>query len=100
LKDEADEAVAQDRAPRAIEPAGVDPHEAVSPMRGRIEASDDVHRGGLARTRRSHDRNELAGADGQRHTRQRIDACVGVAVALPDILESDQRRIAHHVHRA
>jgi hypothetical protein len=38
----------------------------------RIEASEDAHERRLARTCRSHDRDELAGLDRQRHAAQRV----------------------------
>src|SRR5438445_788912 len=68
LEHEPDLRVADSRQLVLREPADVDAVEQVVPRRRRVEAAEEIHERRFARSRRSHDGDELAGADGQRHT--------------------------------
>ena len=93
LEDEADVQIAQDGAPAAIELAGVDAEKRVAAGARRIEAADDVHRRRLARAGRTHDGDELAARDVEIDAGQRIDPGLALAVALPDLVEGDERAV-------
>src|SRR5205814_8123301 len=49
-------------------------------LRRPVEAAGQVQQGRLARTGRSHDGDEFAGPDGQRHAFQRVDGRIAAAV--------------------
>ena len=50
-----------------------------------VEPAEDLQEGRLARTRRAHQRDELAGLDRQRHAAERLDACLAERVRLRQV---------------
>ena len=95
LEDEAELAVAdrgalvgrQRRHVGAVEPIGA--------ARRPVETAEDVHERRLARARRAHDGDELAGRDVDGHAAQRLHRDVAELVDLPDVAHLDERRLAH-----
>jgi hypothetical protein len=65
LEDEADLVQAQARAAFGVERSHVDASARVRALARRIQATEQVHQRRLARTRRPHDRDELAAPDAQ-----------------------------------
>ena len=78
LKDEADLAIADLRQTLARQRAHVLAIELIAAGRGRVETTQDVHQRAFARTRRSGDRDVLAGDD------PGVDAAQGLHVDLPE----------------
>ena len=60
-----------------------------SPADGRIEAADQVHQGGLARSRRPHDRDELVAPDLDVHAAQRPHHLAAHVVVAREVMGED-----------
>ena len=73
----------------------IGPVEDITPGARRVEAAEEVHEGGLARARRTHDGDELAGRDDDGDAAQRVDLAGSERVVLHDALCLDERR-RHH----
>ena len=60
------------------------------PLRGRIQAAEDVHQGGFAAPGRADDRDELAFLDVQRDIVQGADFLLAEAIDFADVAEFDE----------
>ena len=60
-----------------------------------VETAEDVHQRRLARARRAHHGDELAGVDGERDAVQNLDRDVAGVVSLGESGKLDQRRRVH-----
>ena len=102
LEDEADLAVAQARQAVGIEALDRGARRGVLPAGRPVEAADEVHEGRLARARRTHDGDEIALVDVERHAVERDDAS-GIEIVDPSqIARFDERHGAflEHARRA
>ncbi|SRR5258706_4110900 len=61
------------------------------PAAGSVQPANQVQQGGLARTRRAHDGNEVVFGDLQIEVVQNCDALLAALVALGDVLEREYR---------
>src|SRR6185369_2159932 len=91
LEDEADLTIAQCSARIGGERGDVGPGEATGATRRSVEAADDVHEGRLARSRRTHDGDELPYPDVERDAAQRLHLDVAEPVDLPQVAHLNQR---------
>jgi hypothetical protein len=91
LKHETDAAAANLRQGRLIQLGDVDPFKQVIARGRHIQATQDVHQGGLARTRGAHDGHELAPPYRETHAAQRMHVDVAQSIGL--------RRVADEEHR-
>ena len=66
--------------------------EEIAPGRQGVEASEEVHEGGLARARRSHHRHKLADLDRYTHLPEGVDHVRPQPVVFDEPLGLDQRR--------
>src|SRR5271167_1426568 len=71
---------------------GDDAFEQVTATGGTIETSDDVHQGRLARTRRAHNREELAARDAKRDVPQSLHLDFTHTIGLVQAFDLDNRR--------
>ena len=91
LEDEPDLLIPDAREVVVVHPADVLAVQQVLAPRRRIETADEVHQRRLARPRGSHDGDELAALDVDRHAAQRMDLLRPHPVGLPEIAGVDQR---------
>jgi hypothetical protein len=68
----------------------------VMPARGQIQTTQNIHQGGLARTRGAHDGDKLAFGNVQRHAAQRVHGLVTHGVGLDEVACLDQRVWGSH----
>ena len=90
LEDEPDLLVPDAREIVVVHPADVLAVQQVLAARRRIETADEVHQRRLARPGGSHDGDELAALDVDRHAAQRVDLLGSHPVRLPEIARVDQ----------
>src|ERR1051325_2868541 len=90
LKDEADFLIANLGEVVVIHLADLNAVEFVLAGSGRIQAADQVHQGGFARTGRSHDREVLAPGDFEGDLPQSVNGFRSHLVAAGDVLKADK----------
>ena len=91
LEDEADEAVAHQRAPVVGAAADVETGEPVEAVGRAVEAAEDVHHRRLARAAGADDGHELAAAHGELHVAERAHHTGAGVVILGDVGQLDER---------
>ncbi len=91
LEHEAEGLAPQARERVAVERGDVLAHEAVGAAGGAVEAAEEVHQRGLARTRGTHDGDELAGVDGEVDAVQDAGLDLAIGEAARDAPEFDER---------
>ena len=67
----------------------------IGAMGRRVQAADDVHHGGFAGSRRTHDGHVLPSSDLHGDAIQGPDFHIAHLIELGDVGESDQRRLGH-----
>ena len=93
LKDETEVIAAQHRELIPREPLHMYAVKEVLPGRRTVERPDDVHRRGLSRARRTHDRHEFAFVDAEVHALQGLESRGADAVPLVDVAKLNQGRL-------
>src|SRR5207244_12804503 len=78
--------------PTAFERLAVDAVEKITTRRLHVEAADDAHQRALTRTRRAHDRHEVALQDRQADTAKGMDGGIALAVGLCQLPDPNDRR--------
>ena len=91
LENEAERLAPQPRQLVALEAGHVLAHEAVDAGGWPVEAAEDVHERGLARTGSTHDRKELAAVNLQAYPVENFDIQLAAAKGLGHIFELDER---------
>ena len=92
LEDEANPSRAKGGKHTVRRIADVDAGDAHEPARRAFERAHDVQQRGLARTRRSDDRAQLALLDAEVHSAKRLDV---PGIALDDVAELEHQARAH-----
>ena len=90
LEDEPEVTASQQRAFVAREPLDVHAAELELPGRGHVEAAENVHHRRLARSRRSHDCDEVSRGDVEVHAVQGVKRSLAAAEGLGDAAQSNQ----------
>src|SRR6266481_5877964 len=89
LEDEADFFVANTGGFVVVQLADQISIEPVAPFAGRIQAADQVHQGGFAGPRRSHDGHILAALDVQAHAPKRVYLLGAHFIGLPQVFRAN-----------
>ena len=97
LEDEADFAVTDLGQLIVVEMANVGPLQEVLACSGLIETADDIHERGLARARRPHNGDHLAGAHLECDAAQSVDFDLTHLVDFGDVLDVDDRCLHHRI---
>ncbi len=92
LEHETDGTVADGGQLVAGQGGDIAPGQHIAAAAGHVEAAQDVHEGGLARTGRPHDGDELARLDGKVDAVQHRHLTPTGAIALAQLFDPDQRR--------
>ena len=95
LEDEADLRVPDPSQRVVVELRDVASFQEVAARRRGVEASQDAHERRLARARRPHDRDELAGVDRHRHAAERVHHVRAQPVVLRQVPRLDDG-LSHH----
>jgi hypothetical protein len=99
LKDKSDLRVADIRQFIPAQPGHVHAVEPVIAGGGPVEAADDIHQRGFARTARAHDGHELAGLNRQRDAAHGVNLHFAGLIDLANVLEGNDSVGLHAVER-